>query len=854
MQRMLRLIAVAFLALFPLSAAHVCAAQPQSSRQQLSADSNWRFLLGDPANAEEVSFNDSGWRTVDLPHDWSVEAAPNEKNPTGSGGGYFPAGIGWYRKTFTAPPSWKDKKVSVEFDGVASNATVYLNGKKLGIHPYAYTSFRFDLTPDLDFSRANVLAVRVDNSEQPSSRWYSGSGIYRHVRVVVTGPVHISPWGVFISTSEASSGSAKVQVKAQLQNDSEESAEVSVKTTLLSAQGKPVAKGESSAQVGAGTQGQAAQEIPLAHPELWSPESPALYRAVTEVMQAGKVIDRVETDFGVRTLAWSVDKGLLLNGKSIKLVGGSAHHDNGPLGAAAFDRAEERRVELLKAAGFNAVRTAHNPPSPGFLDACDRLGLLVLDEPFDVWTRSKAKYDYARFFNDWWKQDIDSMVLRDRNHPSVIFWGIGNEIPEAWTPEGAPIAKKLADEVRSLDTTRPLTQAFPGATYTPSTDAVMSHLDVAGYNYNLKQNQAKDHERVPSRIMMTTESVPSAAFDNWKLAHEHPYILGEFVWTAMDYLGESGIGSWSYMTPEQAAQVDQVVSMMSQAMANMGADGKNPFEGFAQQQNQKPNPMMSLMFPGFPWHAANSGDLDLTGYRKPESYYRDILWHGGDRVYATVRLPEPEGKKVVAIGWSVYPTLPSWTWPGHEGKNMQVEVYAGTEKVRLYLNDKLVGEMPTTAEQQRKALFTVPYASGTLKAVGVNGDREVAVDVLQTVGDPVKLHLKADRSVLHADGEDLSFITVDAEDAQGRLQPNATNEIQFTLSGPGTIIAVGNGDGRSEESYQGNHRALFNGRALVVIRTSRMPGSIRLEASAPGLSGDNVTIRTETATPKTELQ
>ena len=852
MQKMLYQIAATLLVAVPIAIPSW--GRSQSPRQQLIADSNWKFSLGDPPDAAAPSFQDAEWRRVDLPHDWSIEGTPEEKNPSGSGGGYFPTGVGWYRKTFTAPPKWKGKRVSVEFEGVAANATVYLNGKKLGIHPYAYTSFRFDLTPDLEFSGPNVLAVRVDTSEQPSSRWYCGSGIYRHVRIVVTGPLHISPWGVFVSTPEASGESAKVVVRIRVQNDSAQAAEVSVRTTLLSADGKPAAKGQSELRVEAGADQESTQEIALARPRLWSPESPSLYHAVTEVVQAGKVVDEVETTFGVRTLSWSVEKGLVLNGQSIKLMGGSVHHDNGPLGAAAFDRAEERRVELLKAAGFNAVRTAHNPPSPAFLDACDRLGLLVLDEPFDVWTIPKVKYDYAHLFKEWWQRDLDSMVLRDRNHPSVIIWGIGNEIPEAWTKEGAPIAKRLADRVRSLDNTRPVTEAFPGATYTPNTDAVMAQLDITGYNYNLAQNQAKDHERVPGRIMMTTESLPAAAFENWKVIHEHPYTVGEFVWTAMDYLGESGIGSWSYRTPEEAAQAEQVIAMMRNAMANMGANGENPFEAMAKQDKSKPNPMMSLMFPGYPWHAADSGDLDLTGYRKPQSYYREILWKGGDRIYATVRLPEPEGKKIVAVGWSVFPTLPSWTWPGHEGKDMQAEVYSGTEKVRLYLNGNPVGEMPTTAEQQRKAVFTVPYAPGTLKAVGIDGDREVATSLLETTGDPAKLRLSADRTVLQADGEDLSFVTVEALDAQGRLQLNAANEVHFTISGPGTIMAVGNGDGTSKEPYQGDHRSLFNGHALVVVRTSRTPGTIRLEADAPGLAADSITIRTEPVNPKAELQ
>ncbi len=854
MQRLFPRLIATLIAVVSISLPIARAEESQPARQVMRADAHWKFLLGDPAGVESQSFDDSVWRSVDLPHDWSIEQAPEEKNPTGSGGGYFPSGIGWYRKAFTAPASWKGKRVNVEFDGVASNATVFLNGKKLGIHPYAYTSFRFDLTPELIFAKKTVLAVRVDNSEQPSSRWYSGAGIYRHVHVVVADPIHVSPWGVFVSTAEESADSAKLVVRTQVENDTSGSSEVSVRTIVFSAQDKPVAKEDSKLRIGAGSHEDATQEIVLSHPELWTPQTPTLYRAVTEIRHEGKLIDRVETNFGVRTLAWSVEKGLLLNGKSIKLNGGSVHHDNGPLGAAAFDRAEERKVELLKAAGFNAVRTAHNPPSPAFLDACDRLGLLVLDEPFDVWTKAKAKFDYARFFNEWWQQDIDSMVLRDRNHPAIIFWGIGNEIPEAWTKDGAPIAKQLAARVRSLDSTRPLTEAFPGATYTANTDAVMAQLDITGYNYNVEQNQAKDHERVPSRIMMTTESMPAAAFEEWKLVHEKSYIVGEFVWTAMDYLGESGIGSWAYITPEQAKQAMQIGPMMKQMLANMGADGKNPFEGFAQPQKDDSNSMMKLLMPRFPWHAASSGDIDLTGYRKPQSYYRDILWNGGNRVYATVRLPEPDGKKIVAMGWSVYPSLPSWTWPGQEGKDMQVEVYAGTEKVRLYLNDKLIGEMPTTAEQQRKALFTVAYAPGVLKAVGINGDREVATSSLQTVGNPAKLRMAADRTELQADGQDLSFITVEAVDAEGRPQLNANQEVKFAVSGSGSIAAVGNGDGTNRESYQGDHITLFHGRALVVLRVSRESGTVHLAADADGLEGVEIRIQSKTAKSAAELE
>jgi beta-galactosidase len=581
------------------------------------------------------------------------------------------------------------------------------------------------------------------------------------------------------------------------------------------------------------------QETAVAEPALWSPASPRIYRAITRIMKNGKVVDEVETPFGVRSLAWSAERGLLLNGAPIKLTGGSVHHDNGPLGAAAFDRAEERKVELLKAAGFNAVRTAHNPPSSAFLDACDRLGLLVLDEPFDVWTVSKRKYDYARFFHDWWQQDLDAMVKRDRNHPSIIMWGIGNEIPEVWIAEGAPIAKQLAERVRSLDSTRPLTQAFPGATYGPNPDAAISNVDIAGYNYNLAQNGPEDRRRVPGRIMMTTESFPADAFEQWQLVQDHPYIVGEFVWTAMDYLGESGIGAWSYGTAKQVTQMGQMKSFLRAFMAKMGADGKNPMAPF--QNGQPPSPLS----PGFPWHAAYCGDLDLTGFRKPSSYYRDILWNGGDRVFATVRLPEPEDKKIVAAGWAVYPSLPSWSWPGEDGKPMTVEVYSGTERVRLYLNDKLIAEKPTGRDQQFKAEFEVPYAPGTLKAEGLRGNRVVGQSVLQTTGRSVQLKLTADRRALSANGQDLAFVTVEAVDEQGRLQMNSNQKVHFTIRGVGTIAGVGSGDGRSQEAYSDDAFDLFNGRALVILRTSREAGQVSLNADADGLHSASILIESK---------
>ncbi len=846
-----------FLSLTPLS---LRAAESNGSRLILAADSGWKFMLGDPNDAEVASFADATWRTVDLPHDWSIEGRPNKDNPSAAGEGFYPAGIGWYRKTFTAPADWRARRVSVEFDGVYKDATVYLNGHKLGTHPYGYTSFTFDLTKDLNWAGPNVLAVRVDNSAQPNSRWYSGSGIYRHVRVVVNDPTHVAHWGVFVTSPKVSEDSASIAIKTRVANEAAKPSEITVETTLYDHAGQEAGSTKSPLTIAPGKDAEASQTIAVTRPALWSPASPTLYRAVSRIRRDGKVIDEVVTPFGIRSLSWSAEKGLLLNGKPVKLTGGSVHHDNGPLGAAAFDRAEERKVELLKAAGHNAVRTAHNPPSPAFLDACDRLGLLVLDEPFDTWKANKVKFDYGRDFDEWWKQDISSMVLRDRNHPSIVIWGIGNEIPELEVERGGEIGRHLAEQVRSLDTSRPLTLAFPGTTTTPNAQAVFSNLDITGYNYNLIPTYAEDHRQLPGRLMLTTESFPAKAFPLWKISQDNPFVIGDLTWTAMDYLGESGIGAWSYGTPEQAKVAEQIMGGMMNAsiIDKMFLGMANGVDMMAEMAKGGSDPAMKgameVLFHGYPWHAAVCGDLDLTGYRKPQSYYRDILWNGGDRVYATVRLPEPDGKKIIATGWATYPTLSSWTWPGQEGKELQVEVYSGAEKVRLFLNDKLIGEKPTTRDQEFKATFAVPYTPGTVKAVAIRGDRAVAESILSTVSKASGLRVTADRTEVHADGQDLSFLVVEAVDADGRWQPLADQELQFSISGPGGIAAVGNGDAQDDASYQGDRRKLYQGRALVVVRTSRQSGEITIQAKGTGLTDGAVTLHSAAATEHAELR
>ena len=796
-----------FCALLPLAGAlrSVEAATPaQSLRERLRFDNDWKFCLGDPGGAESAAFDAAGWRSVDLPHDWSIEGKIDPKNPTGGSGGFFPSGVGWYRRTFTAPAAWNGKRIAVEFEGVYMNATVYINGHELGMHPYGYTTFFHDLTPHLNFAGANFLAVRVDQSKQRNSRWYAGAGIYRHVWLHAAHPVHVAPWGVFVTAPEAGAARARVSVKTRIANDSDTAAAVTVRQVIYSAAGAALARSEGTATVEARGTAEVEQEMAVDKPALWSPESPSLYRVVTGVIAGGKPVDEVSTPFGIRSVAWSAGQGLLLNGKAVKMTGGCVHHDNGPLGAAAFDRAEERRVEILKESGFTAIRAAHNPPSPAFLDACDRLGMLVLDEAFDCWSKGKNQFDYNVAFQDWWRRDIDAMVLRDRNHPSVVMWSIGNEIPERGEPLGAQEARMIADYLRGLDRTRPITSALnsiPGKW--SDTDGYFSALDVGGYNYNLN-NHVEDHKRVPSRIMACTESFARDMFDYWAMVDEFPYIVGDFVWTAIDYLGESGLGRWRYVDAKDTTR------------ESYGAP--------------------------YPCHGADCGDIDFCGNRKAIAHYRNIVWNRGEKLFLGVRQPPPEGKEVRVTRWGVYPVYASWTWPGMEGKPLEVEIYSRGEAARLYLNDKLIGEKPTTRAEKFKASFSVPYTPGVLKAVAVQEGKEIAESVLRTVGAPARLRLTADRAALRADGQDLAFITVEALDATGLVHPNADHQVSFMVKGPGTIVAVGNADMTSEEPYQGTQRKLFHGKALVVVRAPRNPGTLTITAGAPGLQEASIRI------------
>lgn len=779
-------------------------AQEIIERKQLF-DFDWKFCLGDEPEAYTINFDDNNWRKLDLPHDWSIEGSINPKNPMGNDGGYFPSGIGWYRKSFNIPTSWKDKCVSVYFEGVYMNSEVFINGKSLGVHPYGYTTFSYDLTPYLDFTKENILSVRVDNSTQKNCRWYSGSGIYRHVWLMVTEPLHITTWGTSITTPLATSEKATVQVKTIVKNETNQLQNLVINTQIIGVKANKVGNSQTKIELLPNSEKEVNLTVNVSKPLLWTPETPHLYQAQVQVLKNKNIIDNTQTYFGIRSIKFTPENGFQLNGKTVKINGGCVHHDNGCLGVAAFDRAEERRVELLKTAGFNAVRTSHNPPSEAFLDACDRLGLMVIDEAFDGWKEQKNKFDYALIFNDWWQSDLESMVLRDRNHPSIIMWSIGNEIIERKKPEAVETAKMLANCVRKIDPTRPVTSAM--TTWDEDWeifDPLMAAHDIGGYNYQLHR-AVSDHERVPSRVIVQTESYPRDAFANWKLVQNNNYIVGDFVWTALDYLGESGIGRWYY-----SGEVT-------------GEHWERPL---------------------FPWHGAYCGDIDLTGWRKPISHYRNILYNNTEKLYMAIREPSPEPIEITETMWSVWPTWESWTWPGFEQKDLLVEVYSKYPNVRLYLNDTLLGEKNTGEKEQFKATFVVPYTPGKLKAVGISDGKEMETSVLKTSGQATIINAKADRTSILANGQDLSFVTIEITDNDGIQQPNAENRLQFNIVGPGVIAGVDNANIKDVDSYVSHTRKAWHGRALVVIRGMKKTGDIKLTVSSPGLTDATIIIKT----------
>lgn len=778
--------------------------------QTMLFDDGWRFHRGGAQRAETVTFDDSGWRLIDLPHDWSIEDLPGTHSPFSPEaisqvhGGFTTGGTGWYRKTFHLPDSMRGKQVHIQFDGVYMNADCWLNGELLGNHPYGYTTFLYDITSKISFDQENVLAVQVKN-EGVNSRWYSGSGIYRHVWLKFFDPIHVMPFGVYVTTPEITPQKATVKVVTSVANKSAGRNNIKLVTKIVDAKGIQAGMAETSLTIDTQEIRETEQVITVRDPELWSLENPVLYKAITEVYVDGRLRDKPENTFGIRTISFSVDKGFQLNGKTIKLKGGCVHHDNGPLGARAYDRAEERRIELLKASGYNAVRSSHNPPSPAFLDACDRLGMLVIDEAFDMWILPNNPYDYHLYFNEWWQKDIESMVLRDRNHPSIILWSIGNEIKGMETPEVIQVSDMLANHVRKLDPTRPVIAAVNALR--PEKDPFFATLDVGGYNYATGGDHQKgsiypiDHQRVPDRIMLGTESYPLEAFGSWMDVLKYDYLIGDFVWTAFDYLGEASIG----------------------------------WRGYWQEKSF------------YPWNLAYCGDIDICGWKRPQSYYRDVLWHE-NQVSLFVIPPKPSFElnpnRESWSKWHWHDVVADWNWQGYENTDLEVTVYSSCEEAELFHNGKSLGKKKTDTSNQFTTTWKVPYLPGELKAVGYSKGKAVKQSTLTTAGETKQMKLTADRNRIKADNQDLSYITVELTDENGIRNPRDERLVKFEIEGEGSIIGVGNANPTSLESYSLPQRKAWQGRCLVIVKSTAKQGSVRLTAKAEGLTHVEIDIKT----------
>jgi beta-galactosidase len=777
-----------------------CETEEDKVRTHTLFDSKWSFYRGELEGGEQVTLDDTSWRLLSLPHDWSIENIPGTNSPLDPeaigevSAGFFVGGTGWYRKHFVIDSSEDKRKILLHFEGVYMNADVWLNGEHLGNHPYGYTGFGYDISDKIKFNEDNVLAVEVKNEGQ-NSRWYSGSGIYRHLWLIATNLVHIPEWGVYITTPEVSEREAIVNFKIEVTNDSENSADLKVLTRILNE--VEISSMEDTIKLEPGVSGAVSQNLVVQNPELWSPENPNLYKALIEVFDGSTLIDRTERTFGIRTIEYSVENGFLLNGKPILLKGGNMHHGNGPLGAAAYDRAEERRVELMKASGFNTIRCAHNPPSEAFLDACDRLGMMVIDEAFDMWRRPKNPEDYSNYFDEWWQKDVEAMVKRDWNHPSIIMWSSGNEIPERGEPEGVETSKMISSFIKDLDPTRPVTAAVNGLN--PDKDPYFGTLGVSGYNYAVGGDHGKesiyaiDHKRVPDRIMYGAESYPLEAFGSWMDVVDYPYVIGDFVWTGFDYLGEASIG----------------------------------WRGYMQEKDF------------YPWSHAYCGDIDICGFKRPQSYYRDVLWDNADKPLIFVHPPEPSfelnPRRMDWSKWHWEDVVTSWNWEGFEGQKLTVDIYNSSESVELFLNETSLGKRATNRENEWIASWEIPFEPGTLKAVSYGGDQIVGESSLSTAGKVETIRLTSDRPEIKANEQDLCYITVELLDENGIRNPKAENEISYKIEGPGEILAVASSNPMSTESYQQMSRKVWRGRGLVIIKALSIPGEIVLFAQAEGL-------------------
>ena len=762
---------------------------PASARSIVSLDSDWAFFQGDVRGAEQAGLDSIAWRKVDVPHDWSIEGKFDKDAATGGAGGWLPSGVAWYRKSITLPADSKGKLVWVEFDGVMQNSDVWINGHLLGHRPNGYVSFRYDVTDHLKPDGANLLVVRTDTSKQPASRWYAGAGIYRHVRLVIADSVHVEPWGVFVSTPEANETAATVKIQTSLANQSSKSGKITVRSTLVSPDGKALASVDTALTLASDKTDTVNQQLKIPHPQLWSVESPKMHTLVTRISSDEKLLDEVSTPVGIRQAEFRSDTGFWLNGKNFKIKGVCLHQDGGAVGVAVPLAVWERRLSALRGLGVNAIRTAHLPPAPEFLDLCDRMGFLVMLEFFDCWTVGKEPYDYHLYFKDWSKTDLRDGVLRDRNHPSVILYSVGNEIHDTPHPEIAkPIVRGLVDVCHAADPSRPTTQAL----FRPNVsgdykNGLADTLDVVGTNYR-DQELLDAWKAKPSRKIIGTEQAHERS--TWLACRDHPEHAGQFLWIGIDYLGESS--SW-------------------------------------------------------PLTVYNVGLLDRTNIVQARGYERQSWWSDKPmvrilrRIAATAATPADPGYE--ALEWKRRQVLfPDWTPANAQPHDENVEIYSNAAEVELFLNGQSLGKKATNKDAS-PINWKVPFQAGILKAVASTDGKEVANDIVRSSGKPVKIRLSTDHTTLGQSFDEVATVEIQLLDENDTIVPNAEDLIQFSLSGPGKIIAVDSGSVMSIEPFQASERKAFQGRAIAIVRATAS-GSMALTAKVAGLPDASIGLTT----------
>jgi beta-galactosidase len=811
-------------------------------------DFGWKFTRGDAPGAQQPAFTDTNWRGLDLPHDWSIEGPFAQDEPSGGLGASAPTGIGWYRKRFRVPPSYKDRKVSIEFDGVFRNSEVWINGHYLGKRPFGYISFAYDITPYLNSNGENVAAVKVDNSRQPGSRYYSGSGIYRHTWLTAVNPTHVAHWGTYVTTPRVTREAASVDVKTRVRNESAAASACTLSSALLDRDGKVVQTAEASQQIAPGDEYEFTQELSVAKPNLWSVSEPYLYRLRSSVRVGTQVVDEYETPIGIREALFDADKGFLLNGEHVKLNGVCLHHDAGSLGAAVPERVWERRFEVLKQMGCNAIRTSHNPPAPEFLDLCDRMGFLVMNEAFDEWKFSKPQIHgngYSLVYDEWHERDVTDFVHRDRNHASVVLWSCGNEIGDQLTPRGVELLRDLLNIFHREDPTRLVTAGCDDIAAEPRGTPVefLSLLDVVGYNYVDRWRERKE----------LYYSVDKAAHPNWRMIGTESSGMG------------GPRGDYRAMLPPAPGQVAGVVAppgtspLAQPGRGGAPGGGMGGFRGgrgfrgldteqlweFVRTHDYVAGDFMwtgidYIGESGWPSRGSTSGCIDSCGFPKDGFYFYQSQW---------------TDKPMLRL-------FPHWNWKGREGQYLTVACYTNCDSVELFLNGKSVGAKgfvfprfgqgrATPSWQTQNGVRTtsdlhlawdVLYEPGTLRAVGTKAGQSAAEVEIATTGDPVAVILAVDRDAIRADRRDVAHATVTVVDAQGRTHPDADNEIVFDVQGEGKLIGVDNGDMSNQEDFKGKQKKAFHGMCLAIVQSAGNTGQIRVTATSPGLRPATVTI------------